>query len=629
MAPPKAGKRQFDESKVNRGAKGTSEGGQFTSGGGGTPTQDEEQPQEQPQQQPEQPPPQQPQGTSPDQSGIDKSDAPSNQVTMSDDEWMKASTMDEGTLKHYDGPKTPEAAQKWAADTQRTDDVIKGLVKDSKAAGLGYWRHDMPQITTEYTQDFFDFLKKKYNAPVHNEKWKAGNLKASQREIFATKTQGMVFTMETKGADFLDKFSSPPMASSDGYILDGHHRWAAKYIVDPNSEMEVVQVDMPIQDLLDAAHQYDNVGYAGLKHHGPVDSPEVKPGKPQLHPGKSVDAATAARYGGVSPDIVGSLSGHADNATLTMQVKDGAHPVVQYNAMGPVDESGISSYQAQHTLQTDSQGGKWLRNDNIIISPKHQKQGLATQMMARQIVAAQQGGLQGMSLYAGGRPGDPSGMAGYQVWPKMGYDAVLPEHLKRKLPTELQFANTIQDLHGKRSGREWWAANGEALEMRFDITEGSISRRAFDKYMRRRVAAERLPAKFRKERYYAAAGNGDGGFDPDIDESDLDDLEKVWEEIEKELEEERRGGQQQAQQSQGGQQAPQHPQQRKYSMSAEVIASSPVPILAMIQQARYAKSFDESKVNRDEGGQFAEKEGESSDKPKELKEMLSGILGPQ
>jgi len=81
---------------------------------------------------------------------------------------------------------------------------------------------------------------------------RVGELKATQKEIKAAKTFGIA-DAHLKGK--FNALTEEPkvMISRDGYILDGHHRWAAVLTIDPKRTMEVVVIDMDMDDLLHEA----------------------------------------------------------------------------------------------------------------------------------------------------------------------------------------------------------------------------------------------------------------------------------------------------------------------------------------------------------------------------------------
>jgi hypothetical protein len=88
----------------------------------------------------------------------------------------------------------------------------------------------------------------------------ASHLKATQNELNGGKVAGI---MQAARAGELD-LNQPIVVSKDGYIVDGHHRWAAKValehdgIDDPETDMKipVVRVDQDILDILESSKQF-------------------------------------------------------------------------------------------------------------------------------------------------------------------------------------------------------------------------------------------------------------------------------------------------------------------------------------------------------------------------------------
>lgn len=101
---------------------------------------------------------------------------------------------------------------------------------------------------------------------------RVGELKATQKEIKAGKTFGIA-DAHLKGK--FDALTEEPkvMISRDGYILDGHHRWAAVLTIDPKRTMEVVVIDMDMDNLLHEAASYPGVYQADFSG-APLD--EIK-----------------------------------------------------------------------------------------------------------------------------------------------------------------------------------------------------------------------------------------------------------------------------------------------------------------------------------------------------------------
>jgi len=101
---------------------------------------------------------------------------------------------------------------------------------------------------------------------------KASSLKASQNELVGAKVAGMM------SSKTFDPAGEAIFVSRDGYVIDGHHRWASQVGRDANSgslgdlTMEVVVVDMPITAVLHEANAWAaSFGIAPKSASGPVD----------------------------------------------------------------------------------------------------------------------------------------------------------------------------------------------------------------------------------------------------------------------------------------------------------------------------------------------------------------------
>lgn len=88
----------------------------------------------------------------------------------------------------------------------------------------------------------------------------AATLKATQSQLVGSKVAGMCAALKKDPNN--PGITAPIFVSKDGYVLDGHHRWAAvvglqmaKGGTDP-VEMKTVQVDMSIEDLLKFSNEF-------------------------------------------------------------------------------------------------------------------------------------------------------------------------------------------------------------------------------------------------------------------------------------------------------------------------------------------------------------------------------------
>jgi hypothetical protein len=142
---------------------------------------------------------------------------------------------------HPTAPQSPPSKPK--VDTER---LLQG--------NLGIPRIDMPQIKAALVPDFIAHVEK-HGAHVTRERVPVSTLKSTQNELKADKIQH-----EVEVGD-IAHLSKPVIVSHDDFLLDGHHRWAARRTLDEHAEQDVIRVSMPIVELLKLAHSFGGVSY--------------------------------------------------------------------------------------------------------------------------------------------------------------------------------------------------------------------------------------------------------------------------------------------------------------------------------------------------------------------------------
>jgi len=113
----------------------------------------------------------------------------------------------------------------------------------------------------DLTKAFVDHLMKEKGVKVTEQTVKASDLKASQAELKGEKVAGMM-----NNKDF-DPAGEMIFVSKDGYVIDGHHRWAAQIGRDVQDgrlgdlPMRVRVLDVNIREALDLANEFsDDMG---------------------------------------------------------------------------------------------------------------------------------------------------------------------------------------------------------------------------------------------------------------------------------------------------------------------------------------------------------------------------------
>lgn len=115
-----------------------------------------------------------------------------------------------------------------------------------KKHNIGRSRDQMPQIDSdEDKQSVLDHFEKKVGITKTTKKLK--KLKPSQNEI----NQDKVLSMLSSDMELDNEY----IISNDGYMVDGHHRWAADLELDGDKKVDVIVIDLSIKDLLKRMNQ--------------------------------------------------------------------------------------------------------------------------------------------------------------------------------------------------------------------------------------------------------------------------------------------------------------------------------------------------------------------------------------
>lgn len=77
-----------------------------------------------------------------------------------------------------------------------------------------------------------------------------GSLKPMQKEVIPSKAVAFALGFLKDGKPDLNDMEA--IVSSDGYIMDGHHRWAARTLIDPAATVKVAKIGLPAASLTTA-----------------------------------------------------------------------------------------------------------------------------------------------------------------------------------------------------------------------------------------------------------------------------------------------------------------------------------------------------------------------------------------
>ena len=121
---------------------------------------------------------------------------------------------------------------------------------------LGIPRREMPQIRAHAIKAFVLYAEES-GVQVRSTSRRVRDLRATQREI----NGAVVEDLAREGLYALLR-ERPMLASEDGYILDGHHRWAALLTVDPDQEVDLLEVQAPVREVLALARAFPGTEYS-------------------------------------------------------------------------------------------------------------------------------------------------------------------------------------------------------------------------------------------------------------------------------------------------------------------------------------------------------------------------------
>ena len=121
---------------------------------------------------------------------------------------------------------------------------------------LGVKRKDMPQVKSDDYAEFIDYLQKN-GAKFTKETIPARDLSAMQQEF----SDAGILKQLTKNIE-LGPNRKAVIASSDDYIIDGHHRWLVA--LNTGADLNVFRVNIPAYKLYDLVNKFEKTYYKDL-----------------------------------------------------------------------------------------------------------------------------------------------------------------------------------------------------------------------------------------------------------------------------------------------------------------------------------------------------------------------------
>lgn len=150
--------------------------------------------------------------------------------------------------------------------------------------------------------------------------------------------------------------------------------------------------------------------------------------------------------------------------------------------------SGPGGLTLSRSIYKDAQGRPHIHN-NLFEAGEHKGDGFGLDVFSRQVEAMAAAGFGDISTHAAGdyeQAQTDNGFNGYNTWARFGYDypiANLYSRTREKAQQKFPNARTVQDIMQAPGGPQWWRVNGSGMgDARFDLTEGSRSRRVLEAY---------------------------------------------------------------------------------------------------------------------------------------------------
>ena len=144
--------------------------------------------------------------------------------------------------------------KKWSANVQNHRKTRRSKTKDpldmcAKSATFCKGSKDIPRNLMPQIYDaaaFSKTIKSKYGVASHRTKMSMNGLRPSQNEINRERVDSVIADIKSKKLSH----KNPIVVSEDGFIVDGHHRWAAYKKYNPELKIPVLVVEAPIKDAL-------------------------------------------------------------------------------------------------------------------------------------------------------------------------------------------------------------------------------------------------------------------------------------------------------------------------------------------------------------------------------------------
>lgn len=177
---------------------------------------------------------------------------------------------------------------------------------------------------------------------------------------------------------------------------------------------------------------------------------------------------------GLSDEAVSSLSGAPDDSEVTISDSKTDSGEKRVNMIWTTPYS-----EASRTILKEN-GEIILHNNSFIVDEEYQGKGIGSKVFGMQVSSAVRLGVDKIKTNAARF--DRGGWFGYKVWPMFGYDGDIPMNVGKGPNGEKR----VSELMRTKEGRDWWAKNGNSIDLEFDLAPGSYSMKTWEAYQSRK-----------------------------------------------------------------------------------------------------------------------------------------------
>ena len=241
--------------------------------------------------------------------------------------------------------------------------------------GMGIARKDMPQIDAKLRPQFLSDLATK-GIKTTEEDIDPKTLKPIQKEISGSRS-GAIYNAYREKGEIPDQ--QRILISKDGYVIDGHHTWAASVAFafdNPSAKLPVYRLDISGKDALDASLEWTkSKGIEGqaIDAKAPANkSRGLEPGEMFKHQGgEGHDQASHGNWAegraeriarGDIPELKRDSSGRISNPDATGGYKAGIPETIEYRGTKLTPEHSL-----WHHMVSDGKGGFQLSDDRAYL----------------------------------------------------------------------------------------------------------------------------------------------------------------------------------------------------------------------------------------------------------------------